>query len=223
MIKERASGILLHPTSIPTRYGIGDLGPRAFDFIDWLAGAQQQYWQVLPLCPTDTGDSPYQSPSSFAGNPLLISPDLLKADGLLTDADLEAASIPEVEYLGQLDFGPVWQNKQLLLDTSDGSMRQLLADYQLQREFAEFCHQHFDWVENHARFMAQRSANKNQAWQYWTESLSPPGNSVRPELGEQFVSALLLQFFFVRQWQSLRKYARERNIRIIGDMPIYVS
>ena len=73
MLKERASGILLHPTSIPTRFGIGDLGPRAVEFIDWLAGAGQQFWQVLPLCPTDDGDSPYQSPSSFAGNPLLTS------------------------------------------------------------------------------------------------------------------------------------------------------
>src|SRR5580704_8160096 len=88
MLTERASGILLHPTSIPTRFGIGDLGPRAYEFIDWLAGAGQRYWQVLPLCPADGGGSPYQSASSFAGNPLLISPELLARDGLLTENEL---------------------------------------------------------------------------------------------------------------------------------------
>jgi 4-alpha-glucanotransferase len=104
MLHDRVSGVLLHPTSIPTPFGIGDLGPGAYEFVDWLAGAEQSYWQVLPLCPTDAGDSPYQSPSSFAGNPLLISPELLADDGLLTDADLANATLIEIEYSSKVNF-----------------------------------------------------------------------------------------------------------------------
>ena len=223
MLKERASGILLHPTSIPTRYGIGDLGPRAFEFIDWLAGAGQRYWQVLPLCPTDAGDSPYQSPSSFAGNPHLISPDLLAADGLLTESDLSAAAVPEIEFAPRVDFGAIAAKKLRWLDSAILAMRKLPASHPLQHEFSAFCQLHANWVESHAKFMAQRDANQNRPWQLWTESLSEPNCAVKPQLGERFTAALLLQFFFVRQWQRLRDHARRQGIQIIGDIPIYVS
>lgn len=223
MLTERASGVLLHPTSIPTRYGIGDLGPRAFEFIDWLAGAGQRYWQILPLCPTDAGDSPYQSPSSFATNPLLISPDLLAADGLVSDADLAEAALPDFEYALRLDFPIVTAKKTRLLEAAIRSIRQLPAAHPLQQEFTLFCASHATWVENHAKFMAQREANGNRPWTQWTESISPPDSSVRPELGERFVAAIILQFLFARQWQQLRNHARHRGIKIIGDIPIYVS
>ncbi len=223
MLEERASGILLHPTSIPTRYGIGDLGPRADEFIDWLAGAGQKYWQVLPLCPTDAGDSPYQSPSSFAGNPLLISPDLLAADGLLTEGDLSNAALPEVENASRVDFPAVIQRKHQLLRAAIAAMRNLPVSHPLQQEFAAFCGLHVDWVENHAKFMAQRDANQNRPWQQWTEYVTEPERAVKPELGERFVAAVLLQFFFVRQWQRLREHAQRYGIKIIGDIPIYVS
>lgn len=223
MLTERASGVLLHPTSIPTRYGIGDLGPRAFEFIDWLAGAGQRYWQILPLCPTDAGDSPYQSPSSFATNPLLISPDLLAADGLVSDADLAEAALPDFEYALRLDFPVVTAKKTRLLEAAIRSIRQLPAAHPLQQEFTLFCASHATWVENHAKFMAQREANGNRPWTQWTESTSPPDSSVRPELGERFVAAIILQFLFARQWQQLRNHARHRGIKIIGDIPIYVS
>ncbi len=223
MLQERASGVLLHPTSIPTRYGIGDLGPRAREFIDWLAGAEQSYWQVLPLCPTDQGDSPYQSPSSFAGNPLLISPDLLAADGLLSDEDLSAAALPETEFSSRVDFHQAAERKYQLLEIAIGNLRKRPTSDPLQREFAAFCDLHGDWVDNHAKFMAQRGVNHHLQWQKWTESVSAPDNAVKPELGERFVAALILQFFFVRQWQQLRKFASDRGIRIIGDIPIYVS
>ena len=150
MLQERASGVLLHPTSIPTRYGIGDLGPRAREFIDWLAGAEQSYWQVLPLCPTDQGDSPYQSPSSFAGNPLLISPDLLAADGLLSDEDLSAAALPETEFSSRVDFHQAAERKYQLLEIAIGNLRKRPTSDPLQREFAAFCDLHGDWVDNHA-------------------------------------------------------------------------
>ncbi len=223
MIKERASGILLHPTSIPTRYGIGDLGPRAVEFIDWLAGAGQGFWQVLPLCPTDAGDSPYQSPSSFAGNPLLISPDLLAEDGLLTEADLDAAALPEIEFSSHVDFHAVAEKKYRLLGEAIRAIRKRPADDPLHQEFSAFCDQHANWVESHAKFMALRAANHNRPWQQWTEFLSDPDHAVKPELGERFVDAVLLQFFFVRQWQRLREHARQRGLKIIGDIPIYVS
>ena len=223
MLRERASGILLHPTSIPTRFGIGDLGPRAIDFIDWLSGAGQQYWQVLPLCPTDAGDSPYQSPSSFAGNPLLISPDLLAADGLLTDDELSQAALPEIEFQPHVDFRRSQQRSSDCSIPRSRRIRKLPASHTLQREFSEFCNLHANWVENHAKFMAQRGANEQRPWQQWTEFATEPQRAVKPELGERFVSAVVLQFFFVRQWHRLRDYARRQGVQIIGDIPIYVS
>lgn len=223
MLRERASGILLHPTSIPTRFGIGDLGPRAFEFIDWLSGAGQRYWQVLPLCPTDTGDSPYQSPSSFAGNPLLISPDLLAADGLLTSDELSQAELPDIEFQPLVDFPAVEEKKQHLFGCAIQALRNRPATDPLQREFSDFCEQHESWVESHAKFMAQRDANENRPWQQWTQFVTEPQRAVKPELGERFVSAVVLQFFFVRQWHRLREYARRHEVQIIGDIPIYVS
>ena len=223
MLYERASGVLLHPTSIPTRYGIGDLGPRAYEFIDWMAGAGQRYWQVLPLCPTDVGDSPYQSPSSFAGNPLLISPDLLAADGLVTESELANATVSDCEFSSRVNFPVATSRKMELLTCAIRALRALPHSHPLQKEFADFCDVHVNWVENHAKFIALRDANDGRPWQQWTESVTEPGASVKPELGERFVSAVVLQFFFVRQWHRLRAYARERDIGIIGDIPIYVS
>ena len=223
MLYERASGVLLHPTSIPTRYGIGDLGPRAFEFIDWLAGADQRYWQVLPLCPTDAGDSPYQSPSSFAGNPLLISPEWLAADGLLTESELAKATLSEIEYSDKVDFSAVTRTKTELLEQAIRALRALPDSHPLQEEFAAFCDVHARWVENHAKFMALRDANFGRPWQDWTESVTQPSAPLTPELNDRFVAAVILQFFFVRQWHRLREYGRQRNIKIIGDIPIYVS
>ena len=145
MLKERASGVLLHPTSIPTRYGIGDLGPRAYEFIDWLAAAGQKYWQVLPLCPTDSGGSPYQSPSSFACNPLLISPDLLATDGLLNETDLADAALPEIEFASRLDFHLAEEKKHHLLSAAVGAMKSLPADHPLQVEMTQFLSQYGNW------------------------------------------------------------------------------
>ena len=223
MLDERASGILLHPTSIPTRYGIGDLGPRSYEFIDWLAGARQRYWQVLPLCPTDAGDSPYQSPSSFAGNPFLISPDLLASDGLVTETDLSNATLSEIEFSSHVDFSLAVERKSELLRTAIRTLRRLPADHLLQQEFSKFCDDHAKWVENHAKFMALRGVNHGRPWTQWTEFVIEPDVAVRPELKDAFIDAVVLQFFFVRQWHRLRQHARQRNIRIIGDIPIYVS
>lgn len=223
MLTERASGVLLHPTSIPTRFGIGDLGPRAYEFIDWLAGAGQRYWQVLPLCPADSGGSPYQSSSSFACNPLLISPELLAADGLLSEADLSEAALPQIETASRLDFALVEPKKHRLLNVAIQAMFPLPATHPLKLELAQFLQQHGHWVVNHAKFMALREVNENRVWQDWSHAEPGHLEGALPAYQIRYEVAIIQQFFFVRQWMRLRDYAKERGIRIIGDIPIYVS
>lgn len=223
MLTERASGLLLHPTSIPTRFGIGDLGPRASQFIDWLAGAGQRYWQVLPLCPADTGGSPYQSASSFAGNPLLISPELLAQDGLLTEDELNDAALPEHESALRVDFPLVTDRKMRLLERAAERFHSCAAEHHWADSFQRFVNAHRDWVEGHALFMAAREVNHNRPWQNWSEyaTLQPP--IIPAELAPRFTVHLIYQFLFFRQWQQLRDHASRLGIRIIGDIPIYVS
>ena len=223
MLTERASGILLHPTSIPTRFGIGDLGPRAFEFVDWLAAAGQRYWQVLPLCPADGGGSPYQSASSFAGNPLLISPELLALDGLLTEEDLAEAALPQFESALRIDFALAAEQKMRLLERAVERFHEQAAAGHWPEHLHEFVDKHRDWVEGHALFMAAREANHNLPWQNWVAfaNLKPP--TIPAELAPRFAVHLVFQFLFFRQWSLLREHARQRGIRIVGDIPIYVS
>ena len=223
MLTERASGILLHPTSIPTAFGIGDLGPRAYEFLDWLAAAGQRYWQVLPLCPADAGGSPYQSASSFAGNPLLISPELLERDGLLTEAELAAAAAPALQSVSRIDFPEASRRKMRLLEKAARRFRDQAANGHWPEHLHQFVNEHHDWVEAHALFMAAREANDELPWQKWTRfnDLQPP--MIPGDLADRFTVHLVLQFLFFRQWQPLRQHARRRGIRIVGDIPIYVS
>lgn len=223
MLTERASGLLLHPTSIPTRFGIGDLGPRAYEFVDWLGAAGQRYWQVLPLCPADAGGSPYQSASSFAGNPLLISPELLARDGLLTDSELAAAELPDVESALRVDFALANDRKMRLLELAIERFHSQASAGNWPEQLHQFLEQHRHWVEAHALFMAAREANHNLPWQLWSRysDLKPP--MIPSELASRFAAHLVLQFLFFRQWQQLRDHARSRGIRIVGDIPIYVS
>lgn len=223
MLTERASGLLLHPTSIPTKFGIGDLGPRAYEFVDWLAAAGQRYWQVLPLCPTDPGGSPYQSASSFAGNPLLISPELLEADGLVTAAELDECAMPEIESACRIDFPQVMVRKFQLLERAAQRFHTQAAQGHWGDQLEAFVAAHRNWVEAHALFMAAREANDNRPWQNWSiyADLRPP--SIPASLAHRFTVHLVFQFLFFRQWQQLRDHARQRGLRIIGDIPIYVS
>lgn len=223
MLTERASGILLHPTSLPTRFGIGDLGPRAYEFLDWLAGAGQKYWQVLPLCPADAGGSPYQSASSFAGNPLLISPELLARDGLVTESELAEAELPDFEFAPQIDFGLAAERKMRLLERAVQRFYSLPTDSHWHQELHAFVVDHQDWVDSHALFMSAREANHNLPWQQWFERLDLNPTRLPSELAPRFTVHLILQFLFYRQWQQLREHADRHGIRIIGDIPIYVS
>lgn len=213
-----ASGLLLHPTSLPNPYGIGDLGPGAREFLDWLAEAKQHIWQVLPLGPTDAGDSPYQSPSAFAGNPYLISLDGLVDDGLLDRPELSLALAPP----GRINFDEVHRRKLPLLGKA---ARQLVTSKgHLTVEFENFCRREASWLESFATFMSLREANAGKAWGDWTQHVDAdyrklPNIDLQPQ--EEFYRAL--EFLFFRQWHRLRAEAHRRGILLVGDVPIYVS
>jgi 4-alpha-glucanotransferase len=201
----RASGVLLHPTSLPGRYGIGDLGPEAFRFADWLAEAGQRIWQVLPLGPVGFGESPYQLFSAFAGNPMLISPDALVERGWLDAADLAGA--PE-SGSGTVEFERVMVWKEALL-------RKAFGRFHEDGEFQEFRDQHARWLPGYARFMALKAANGGRMWTEW-DAQTVPGADIASY--HEF-----LQFEFFREWCALKAYCAHRGIRIMGDVPIYVA
>ncbi|MGO4879261.1 MAG: 4-alpha-glucanotransferase [Bryobacteraceae bacterium] len=210
----RSSGILLHPTSLPGRFGIGDLGPEAFRFVDFLAAAGQRIWQVLPLGPTGYGDSPYQLFSAFAGNPLLISPEQLAEEGLLTRAEL--AHTPEFPP-DQTDFACVIPFKFGLLRTAFERFKTTWKN----REFDS-------WLPDFALFMALKMAHGGEAiWSRWEPDIAarkPSAMEVwREGLADEIAFVEFTQYMFHRQWRSLHDYAHERGIRIMGDLPIYVA
>lgn len=214
----RSSGILLHPTSLPGRFGIGDLGPEAYRFVDFLAAAGQRIWQVLPLGPTGYGDSPYQLFSAFAGNPLLISLDQLAEQGLLTREELARA--PEFP-AGEVDYGRVIRFKLTLL-------RAAYARFGASAEFDSFRRENAGWLGDYALFMAVKAAHGGEAvWSRWEPAIAAREPSAlaewRPRLGDEIGALEFEQYMFHRQWQSLHNYARERGIRIMGDLPIYVA
>lgn len=221
-LKDRSSGVLLHITSLPGPYGIGDLGPSAFDFIDFLAEAGQRYWQLLPLGPVTQGAhcSPYMSLSAFAGNPLLISPSLLLEEGLLVRSDLE---VPPDFSDYQVEFSSVIAFKKALLDKAF----QRLAVSDLQGEFHVFCRQEADWLHDYALFMALRQQSHELPWYQWDPAVMRREKAavatVAMELTETIAYYQFEQFVFFRQWQRLRLYAKEQGVAFIGDLPIYVS
>ncbi|NDL68279.1 4-alpha-glucanotransferase [Clostridiales bacterium F-3ap] len=219
----RKSGVLLHPTSFPSPYGIGDLGDGAYNFIDFLEKAGQKVWQVLPLGPTGYGDSPYQAFSSFAGQPLLISPDRLRDWGLLTHEDL--ADVPGWDP-SRIDFGPVIQYKTSLfrkaykrfLDSGEG---------ELHHQFKEFSKKEKSWLSDYATFMAVKDAHDGVSWPEWDPEIAFPTEESlkhwRKKLSAEVKYYKFIQFLFFRQWNVLRAYANSKGIRIIGDIPIFVA
>jgi 4-alpha-glucanotransferase len=219
----RCSGILLHPTSLPGPFGIGDLGQEAYRFVDWLVTAGQSYWQVLPLSPTGYGDSPYQGLAAFAGNPLLISPDLLVAAGLLSTADLQDVPSFRSE---RVDFGPVIQYKTGLLERAFANF-QSRASLDQQAAFIRFCHEQAFWLDDLALFMALKEAHGLRPWYEWERPLRTRQPEALAQWNERLsdgvASAKFRQWLFLEQWLALKRYANERGIRIIGDIPIFVS
>jgi 4-alpha-glucanotransferase len=219
---ERASGVLLHPTSLPGRYGIGDLGPSAYQFVDWLVEAGCRLWQVLPLGPTGYGDSPYQCFSAFAGNPYLISPDFLLRDDLLHPDDL--AEIPDFPD-DEVDFGRVIPWKLNLLERA--FIRFKSAPEPVRRQYDHFCAKNISWLPDYALFMALKEANGGGAWGGWPEPLRKRDDEALAEAGQRHADAVerfsFYQFVFFRQWMSLRDHAHHRGLHIIGDAPIFVA
>lgn len=222
MIK-RGSGILLHITSLPSRFGIGDLGPEAYRFVDFLAKAGQKYWQVLPLNPTDpgAGNSPYYSPSAFAGNPLLISPELLQQEGLLSEGDLKDDFPPT----NQVDFQAVIDLKKRLFHIAFKNFRK--NDEHLGNSFSEFCAAEAQWLDDFALFNAAKIHFTHRTWTEWREDVrdrQPAAlDSLRQELHDQIEYEKFLQFVFFRQWMNLKNYCEEKSVEVIGDVPYYVS
>jgi len=219
---ERSGGILLHPTSLPGAYGIGDLGPQAYRFVDWLVSTGCNLWQVLPLGPTGYGDSPYQCFSAFAGNPYLISFEALIADGLLTQEDF--AGMPDFN-ASRVDYGRLIPWKLDLLQKAFA--RYLSAPESLRDEFERFRADNASWLDDYALFMSLKEANGGGAWSDWDESLRKREQSVLEQAREDHTEDILrysfFQFLFFRQWGRLRAYANERGIRIIGDIPIFIA
>ncbi len=219
----RESGVLLHPTSLPGPHGIGDFGHGAFRFIDWLARAGQRLWQVMPLGPTGFGDSPYASPSAFAGNPLLISLDWLQGDGLLEPGDLAGSpDFPEAN----VDFGPVVDWKPAVLRRAHRRFEAGAGAGQ-RDAFDDFCQSESWWLDDYALFMAIKGANGLRDWQSWdapvrlrdASALETARNDLQVEIAYQ----RFVQFHFQRQWLAVKAYANERAIQIIGDIPIFVA
>ena len=222
MAFSRSSGVLLHPTSLPGRFGIGDLGANAFEFIDWLAAAGQRLWQVLPLGPTGYGNSPYQSFSAFAGNPLLISLDELIKDGLLTAASCGQGTFAE----GDVDFSAVIQHRQALwpqvLERFDQAAPPAARD-----RFDRFCHRNTGWLSDYALFMAVKAAHDNTAWTTWESEIAQRAPSAVAQWTARCTREIrmhqLTQFLFYEQWQRVRDACHSRSIFIMGDLPIFVA
>ncbi len=219
----RSSGVLLHPTSLPGPDGIGDVGPESVRLLDFLADAGQRVLQVLPLGPTGYGDSPYQSFSTFAGNPLLVSAAILQEEGLLSGADLSAR--PEFPS-DHVDYGRVIDWKRNLLRRAWETYRHDAGRPERQA-FTAFCKQHRHWLDDFALFMALKDRHGGVQWTLWDRpfALRDPDAlaQARDDMDDAISAIKFAQFLFFRQWDRFRAEARGRDIRIIGDIPIYVA
>jgi 4-alpha-glucanotransferase len=222
-MKDRSSGILLHITSLPSRYGIGDLGPEAFRFVDFLVSGNQRIWQVLPLHPTDPmcGNSPYSSSSAFAGNPLLISPEKMVEEGFLDDPDL--STVPPFSD-GRVHYEEVIDCKEKILNRAFERFR----DRSDRDDFENFCADHDKaWLDDFALYSAAKSYFDHKAWICWEKGIRDREpdrlDDLRKRLGTYIEKVKFVQYLFYRQWFALKGYANHLGVKILGDIPIYVD
>ncbi len=220
ILQQRASGILLPVYSLPGPYGIGDLGPTAFTFIDFLASAGQKFWQILPVGPSSPvfGNSPYMSCSAFAGNPLLISPEILLKQKLLFPSDLAQPGFSEY----QVEYERLTEWKKPLLETA----WQRFQANEHRATLNNFRRGH-PWVDDYALFIALKDTYNQQPWYNWPKEIRFRDKSalqkVAKKLTKKIEHAIFEQYLFYRQWEQLHSYAKKKNVKIIGDLPIYVA
>lgn len=216
----RKSGVLMHISSLSSPYGIGSMGKEAREFVDFLKKSGQSYWQILPVCPTSYGDSPYQSFSTFAGNPYFIDLELLREDGLLQSeeyVDVDWESTPD-----KVNYEAVYYKRyDILRKAADRFMENPSPEY------SDFCDEQKEWIYDYALFMALKDANGGVAWIEWGEELKKRNPEALEEAKTKYSKEIefwkIMQFLFFKQWKSLRQYANDRGIEIIGDLPIYVA
>lgn len=216
----RRNGILMHLSSLPSPYGIGTMGQSAREFVDFLVKAGQSYWQILPVCPTSCGDSPYQSFSTFAGNPYFIDLDELKEAGLLEKREYENIdweSVPE-----KVNYGAMYQKRYPVLEQA---VQRFLENPSAR--FETFCQENEEWLGDYALFMTLKSMHGGRAWTEWEKPFKYHESQALLQAAYEHAGELhfwkAVQFFFFEQWSALRAYANERGIDIIGDLPFYVA
>lgn len=223
MERTRRSGVLLHPTSLPGPGGIGTIGPQAVRFLDWLRDAGQTVWQVLPLGPTGYGDSPYQSFSAFAGNPLLVSPELLRRDGLIADADV--AALPRGRK-ARVDFGAVIESRRALFAAVLASFDAGRVPDELRAGLDEFREREAGWLDDFALFLAVHEEH-GRPWNEWPAPLAERDPQAMAEARARHHEGIrrveIAQFLFFRQWHELRARADGMGIRLLGDLPLFVA
>lgn len=216
----RKSGVLMHISSLPSPWGIGTLGAEAKKFIDFLAASGQRYWQVLPVSPTGYGDSPYQSFSSYAGNPYFIDLDILSEWGLLEKS--EYCGINWGNDAERADYGLLYENRFKILHKATEQL--LMLD---DSEFIDFCSNYAFWLDDYALFMAIKDSHDGASWSEWESPLRFREESALNEAREKYSCDIdfykAIQYLFFRQWKELRSFATEKGISIIGDVPIYVA
>ncbi|WP_316847165.1 malto-oligosyltrehalose synthase [Pedobacter psychrodurus] len=221
----RSAGVLMHVTALPSSFGIGDLGPAAFKFVDFLAAARQRYWQVLPLNPTkkDSGYSPYSSSSAMAGNIMLISPESLFEEGLLSESDLNACILPET---AQVDFEKTEEIKGLMLNKAYRLFKRK-ADQNLLSEYDLFCKNEQRWLGDFATYTRIKQCNKNKEWFNWPEKFKLKDKQAIIDFEQSNAAGLeeikWSQFVFYSQWFRLKEYANAKGISLIGDLPFYLD
>jgi 4-alpha-glucanotransferase len=222
----RTAGILLHPTSLPSRGGIGDFGPAAYQFVNSLLAARQGLWQVLPLGPLGYGNSPYSSISAFAGNPLLISLERLADYGWIDRDKVSGTSAPSTSDSGGVEYDRVFAAKMPLLFEAGRKFLNSAASGARQR-FERFCSENAWWLDDFVLFDGLRAQHKSASWHQWPAALArrePEAmERTRKELGPDLHIRKALQFAFYEQWQALRKYCSERSVRVVGDVAIFVN
>lgn len=219
---QRTAGILMPISSLPSPYGIGTIGKAAFRFADFLKKSGQKYWQILPAGPTSYGDSPYQSFSSYAGNPYFIDLDILREEGLLTKKEI--ADCDWGDNKNQIDYEKIYNSRFKVLKTAFGRF----CGKNSKEEFSAFCKKNARWLNNYALFMALKENFSMKAWNEWEDEeirLHKPKAVKRyeKELRREIEFWKFTQFKFYEQWDSFKKYVNESGIKIIGDMPIYVA